>query len=190
MDRERQSLEKIIRALEVKIDKLRKKQPCDPRRFLTGTSTPPSTTMQAVYRSLPKMSHVLPRRTIAYVSFEPRRSQQLAEETIEHSSQLRPPAQRPFNATRVPTLRVPHRHPACTPANSYKSTPRRTSRNESDEGRSHVFWTKIFDDLEKLVHTCATCQEAAKSPVKSTLCSWPRPKCTMEPEPYRFRRPE
>ncbi|PIO74864.1 integrase core domain protein [Teladorsagia circumcincta] len=41
--------------------------------------------------------------------------------------------------------------------------------------RSHVFWTKINDDLEKLVRTCAACQEAAKSPVKNTLCSWSRP---------------
>ncbi|PIO53407.1 hypothetical protein TELCIR_25259, partial [Teladorsagia circumcincta] len=41
--------------------------------------------------------------------------------------------------------------------------------------RSHVFWTKINDDLEKLVRTCNACQEAAKSPVKNTLCSWSRP---------------
>ncbi|PIO53612.1 hypothetical protein TELCIR_25047, partial [Teladorsagia circumcincta] len=41
--------------------------------------------------------------------------------------------------------------------------------------RSYVFWTKINDDLEKLVRHCADCQEAAKSPVKNTLCSWSRP---------------
>ncbi|PIO77100.1 integrase core domain protein [Teladorsagia circumcincta] len=41
--------------------------------------------------------------------------------------------------------------------------------------RSHVFWTKINDDLEKLVRTCAACQQAAKSPVKNTLCSRSRP---------------
>ncbi|PIO62430.1 hypothetical protein TELCIR_16007 [Teladorsagia circumcincta] len=38
---------------------------------------------------------------------------------------------------------------------------------------SYVFWTKIDADLEKLVRICADCQEAAKSPVKNTLCSWP-----------------
>ncbi|PIO68628.1 hypothetical protein TELCIR_09575 [Teladorsagia circumcincta] len=41
--------------------------------------------------------------------------------------------------------------------------------------RSYVFWTKINDDLEKLVRHCADCQEATKSPVKNTLCSWSRP---------------
>ncbi|XGW17401.1 hypothetical protein V3C99_002198 [Haemonchus contortus] len=41
--------------------------------------------------------------------------------------------------------------------------------------RSYVFWTRINEDLEKLVRTCTDCQEAAKSPVKNTLCSWPRP---------------
>ncbi|PIO74254.1 hypothetical protein TELCIR_03744 [Teladorsagia circumcincta] len=41
--------------------------------------------------------------------------------------------------------------------------------------RSYVFWTKINDDLEKPVRNCAACQEAAKSPVKNTLCSWSRP---------------
>ncbi|PIO70934.1 hypothetical protein TELCIR_07185 [Teladorsagia circumcincta] len=38
--------------------------------------------------------------------------------------------------------------------------------------RSYVFWTKINDDLEKLVRNCAACQESAKSPVKNTLRSW------------------
>ncbi|PIO70633.1 hypothetical protein TELCIR_07511 [Teladorsagia circumcincta] len=41
--------------------------------------------------------------------------------------------------------------------------------------RSYVFWTRINEDLENLVRTCTYCQEAAKSPVKNTLCSWPRP---------------
>ncbi|PIO58024.1 integrase core domain protein, partial [Teladorsagia circumcincta] len=41
--------------------------------------------------------------------------------------------------------------------------------------RSYVFWTKINDDLEKLVRTCPGCQEAVKSPLKNTLCSWPHP---------------
>nr|CDJ95324.1 RNA-directed DNA polymerase (reverse transcriptase) and Integrase domain containing protein [Haemonchus contortus] len=41
--------------------------------------------------------------------------------------------------------------------------------------RSYVFWTKINDDLERLVRTCAACQESAKSPIKNLLCSWSRP---------------
>uniref|UniRef100_W6NQT5 RNA-directed DNA polymerase n=1 Tax=Haemonchus contortus TaxID=6289 RepID=W6NQT5_HAECO len=41
--------------------------------------------------------------------------------------------------------------------------------------RRYVFWTRINEDLEKLVRTCTDCQEAAKSPVKNTLCSWPHP---------------
>ncbi|PIO54605.1 integrase core domain protein [Teladorsagia circumcincta] len=39
--------------------------------------------------------------------------------------------------------------------------------------RNYVYWTNINQDIEKFVKTCRRCQETAKSPVKTTLCSWP-----------------
>ncbi|PIO76324.1 hypothetical protein TELCIR_01611 [Teladorsagia circumcincta] len=39
--------------------------------------------------------------------------------------------------------------------------------------RNYVYWTNINQDIEKFVKTCRRCQETAKKPVKTTLCSWP-----------------
>ncbi|XP_062711752.1 uncharacterized protein K02A2.6-like [Aedes albopictus] len=41
--------------------------------------------------------------------------------------------------------------------------------------RSFVYWPKIDDDIEGLVRCCRSCAEAAKSPRKTDLESWPVP---------------
>ncbi|VDO20874.1 unnamed protein product [Haemonchus placei] len=55
--------------------------------------------------------------------------------------------------------------------------------------RSNVFWPKINDDLEKLVRTCAACQESTKLPTKNTLCSWFRPDAPWSPIHVDFAGP-
>ena len=39
--------------------------------------------------------------------------------------------------------------------------------------RSYVYWPRIDADIEELVKRCVNCASAAKSPVKTTLSSWP-----------------
>lgn len=41
--------------------------------------------------------------------------------------------------------------------------------------RSYVFWPNIDVDIENYVRTCTRCAAVAKSPVKTTLSSWPIP---------------
>ena len=41
--------------------------------------------------------------------------------------------------------------------------------------RSYVFWPSIDSDIEDLVRRCSRCALVAKSPVKTTLSSWPIP---------------
>ena len=41
--------------------------------------------------------------------------------------------------------------------------------------RSFVFWCNLENDIADLVGNCSKCQLAAKNPIKSELCSWPKP---------------
>ena len=40
--------------------------------------------------------------------------------------------------------------------------------------REHVYWSGIDKDIENWTRSCSPCQQAAKSPIKHTLCSWPK----------------
>ena len=40
--------------------------------------------------------------------------------------------------------------------------------------REHVYWSGIDRDIENWTRSCSSCQQAAKSPIKHTLCSWPQ----------------
>ncbi|XP_055842563.1 uncharacterized protein K02A2.6-like [Episyrphus balteatus] len=46
--------------------------------------------------------------------------------------------------------------------------------------RSYVYWPNIDDDITGYVRQCQSCATAAKSPIKTTLSSWPRPLAPME----------
>ncbi|XP_065075159.1 uncharacterized protein K02A2.6-like [Ochlerotatus camptorhynchus] len=41
--------------------------------------------------------------------------------------------------------------------------------------RSYIYWPNVDDDVEQFVRQCTACAEAAKSPTKATLESWPLP---------------
>ncbi|KFD63475.1 hypothetical protein M514_08570 [Trichuris suis] len=40
--------------------------------------------------------------------------------------------------------------------------------------RSHAYWPKIDSDIENVVRSCQRCAEAAKAPIKTELCPWPK----------------
>lgn len=46
--------------------------------------------------------------------------------------------------------------------------------------RSHVYWPKIDEDITSFVRQCHSCASAAKSPIKTTLQSWPVTTSPME----------
>ena len=39
--------------------------------------------------------------------------------------------------------------------------------------REHVYWSGIDRDIEDWTRSCSPCQQAAKAPIKHTLCTWP-----------------
>lgn len=40
--------------------------------------------------------------------------------------------------------------------------------------RQHVYWPNVTADIEKMVNSCTACIQLSKSPIKTTLASWPK----------------